>query len=125
MKCGRVVGLVAALAMFLSLNVFAKSSKDEGKMTLTDPVQIGSTQLKPGNYKVQWNGTGEQVNVDFLKGSKTVATTSARLVNHPQPAPYDSVTLESLNKTTKRIDEIDFNHSTQALVFHAATTAKD
>lgn len=87
-------------------------------MTLMNPVQMGSTQLKPGNYKVEWNGTGNRVNVDILQHGKTVATTTAKLVNEPAKSPYDAVTLAPVANHAKmdKLQEIEFGNRTEALV---------
>lgn len=73
----------AALAglLLLPASTFARD-KNEGNLKLSETVRVGSTQLEAGNYKVQWNGAGPNVNVDILQNKKTVATTSARLVGY-------------------------------------------
>lgn len=114
MKTVKYLFLLAGIAMLLPLSALAKDS-NEGKFTISEPVQVGSTQLKPGNYKVQWDGSGDAVQVKILQGKKTVATTSGKLVNHDQPAPYDSVILKSAN-SGKAINEIDFRNSKQGLI---------
>jgi hypothetical protein len=116
MKYGRFLVLAVTATMLFSLSAFARS-KDKGSMTLVDPAQIGSTHLKPGNYKVEWNGTGNHVNVNIMEHGKTVATTPAKLVTRPKPSPYNAVVTKPLkNSKGEGIDEIDFNNRTEALV---------
>jgi hypothetical protein len=116
MKYGRLFVLAVTVAMLFSLSAFARS-KDEGSMTLVDPALVGSTHLKPGNYKVEWNGTGDHVKVNILEHGKTVATTPAKLVTRPKPSPYNAVVTTPLkNSKAKGIDEIDFDNRTEALV---------
>ncbi|MGH9547730.1 MAG: hypothetical protein ACRD3W_00080, partial [Terriglobales bacterium] len=83
----------AALAgmLLLPASAFARD-KNQGNFKLFDPVRVGSTQLEPGNYKVEWNGAGPTVNVDILQNKKTVATTSAKLVGYT--SGYDAVVTE-------------------------------
>jgi hypothetical protein len=114
MKSIKYLFLLAGIAMLLPLSALAKDS-NEGKFTISEPVQVGSTQLKPGDYKVQWDGSGDAVQVKILQGKKTVATTSGKLVSHDQPAPYNSVVLKSAN-SGKAINEIDFSKRKEALV---------
>ncbi|HUK24801.1 MAG TPA: hypothetical protein VLV49_09485 [Terriglobales bacterium] len=119
----KLCALTAALAFLFSIAAFA-GTKDQGKMQLTDPVEIGSTHLKPGNYKVEWNGTGNNVQVDIVQHGKTVATTSARLVEHQKPSPYDAVVTDKKMSKVARLDEIDFGNRTEALVLRPSTMAK-
>ena len=123
MKYSRVLALTAILALFLPLTASAKS-KNEGNMQLTDPVQIGSTQLKPGSYKVEWSGNGPAVKVNFLKDNKTVATTKGKIVNRKQASPYDDVVLGPTANNQKTIDEIDFSNRKEALLITPNTMAK-
>jgi hypothetical protein len=116
MKYGRFLVLAIAAATLFSLSAFARS-KDEGHMTLADPAQIGSTHLKPGDYKVEWNGTGDHVKVNIMEHGKTVATAPAKLVTRPKRSPYNAVVLKAMkNSKTQGIDEIDFNNRAEALV---------
>ena len=56
MKSMKYFALLAVVAT-LTLGAFAKGP-NEGKFTLSDNVQLGSTQLKAGDYKATWEGTG-------------------------------------------------------------------
>jgi hypothetical protein len=114
MKSAKYLFLLAGIAMLLPLGVYAKDSNG-GKFTISESVQVGSTQLKPGDYKVQWDGSGDAVNVKILQGKKTVATTSGKLVNHDQAAPYNAVVLKDATGG-KTINEIDFGNRKEALV---------
>jgi hypothetical protein len=48
---------------------------------LADSGQVGSTQLKAGDYKAIWDGTGKDVQVKILQGKNVVATVPAKLVD--------------------------------------------
>ena len=120
MKSLKFGALALAAAVVLSMGAFAKD-KNEGKFTLTNPAQIGSTQLKPGDYKAVWEGTGSDVQVKILQGKDVVATTSAKLVDKQNTS--DSVTLGGADNV-KTVDEIDFARAKKALVFGSAQTAQ-
>jgi hypothetical protein len=115
MKYGKYLALMGTLAFLFSTSAFAKA-KDEGKMQLTDPAEIGSTQLKPGSYKVEWNGNGKQVQVDIMQHGKTVATVPAKLVEHVQRSPYNAVVTKPGTGNLAQLNEIDFNNRKEALV---------
>jgi hypothetical protein len=122
MKFGKHIALLALVTFTLSLGAFAKD-RNEGKFTLSDTAQVGSTQLKPGDYKVTWDGTGSDVQVKILQGKNVVATTSAKLVDKSFGA--DAVTLGNGNGGVKTLDEIDFGNRKQSLVFSSAETAQN
>lgn len=115
MKSFRAVSLIAVFALFLPVFAIAKE-KDEGKLQLTDTVRIGTTQLKPGDYKVEWNGAGPMVKVDFLENHKTVATSNGKIIDLNKPATDDAYVLKPVkNGNAQTIEEIDFVNRTQAL----------
>ncbi|MGA8623015.1 MAG: hypothetical protein WB660_31385 [Candidatus Sulfotelmatobacter sp.] len=115
MKYPQCLALFTIMALSLSLSAFAADSHS-GKFTLTDTVQVGSTELTPGNYKAEWSGPTGAVKIDILKNGKTVATAEGKIRDLQRPSPYDSVTVKALANDTKAIDEIDFSNHTQALV---------
>lgn len=124
MKAVRFVAIAALLASGLSLSAFAKD-KNEAKFTLNDTATVGSTQLKPGDYKAEWEGTAPNVQVKILKGKDVVATTAAKLEENKATLGADAVTLGPGNGSVKSLDEIDFSHGKQSLVFHTETTASN
>jgi hypothetical protein len=121
MKFVKYSAVLALVAFCLSLSAFAKD-RNEGKFTLADPASIGSTQLRPGDYKATWEGTGSDVQVKILQGKNVVATTSAKLVDNP--THQDSVTVKG-EPGARSIDEIDFGGPRKSLVFGSATTAQN
>src|SRR5580698_10283471 len=66
MKFGRYLASFAVLALLSSLSAFAKDIHS-GKFTLSDAVQVGSTQLAPGNYKAEWNGPADNVKIEIIQ----------------------------------------------------------
>ena len=116
MKSLASLASMAALAMVLSTGVWA-APKDQGKFTLADSAQVGSTTLQPGQYKAEWQPeNGNHVKVDIVQHGKVVATAQGTLKSLPQPAPYGAVVMKTLNHNAKAIDEIDFNKRAEALV---------
>jgi len=70
--------LLSALALLSPLHALARD-KDQHSVNIPESVQIGSTTLTPGSYKVEWQGAGPAVQVEFLRYGKTVATAPATL----------------------------------------------
>jgi hypothetical protein len=115
MKLIPYLASLAILTFGLSISAFAKSS-NSGSFDLFEAVQIGSAHLAPGHYKAEWNGPSNNVNVTILQNGKTVATVEGHIKDLPERSSQNSVTLKTVNDT-QRIDEIEFDHSTEALQF--------
>lgn len=115
MKVSKSLALSLALALFLPVMVFAKDSGNHANVDVPSAVQVGSSTLKPGTYKVEWTGTGDNVQVNFLQHNKTVASAHARLVENKSASPYTDVVTESGANSQKQLVEIDFSNSKQAL----------
>ncbi len=115
MKFGASLASCAVFAVVLSAAAFAKDTHS-GKFTLSEPARVGTTQLQPGDYKAEWSGPADNLQISIIQRGQTVATTQGHLKNLQQPAPYSAVTESTLADQTKKVDEIDFNHSTEALL---------
>ena len=121
MKSVKYSAVLALVAFSLSLGAFAKD-KNEGKFTLSNPASVGSTELRPGDYKATWEGSGSDVQVKILQGKNVVATSSAKLVDNP--TRQDSVTVSGDNGV-RTIDQIDFSSGHKSLVFASQPTAQN
>lgn len=117
----RLLALCAALALFLSVPVFAKANhKDAGSFNLTQRARVGSTVLAPGHYKAEWIGPNGDVQVSIVQNGKVVATTRGQVKELPEPSPYNAVTVKNADDHSRRIEEIDFNNRRDALVLSNA-----
>jgi hypothetical protein len=117
MRLSNYLLFLAALAMLLPVSAAARSN-NERTVNLSTSVAIGNAQLQPGTYKMEWQGKGPNVNVEFLKNGKTVATTQGQWVDQSHPAPYDSVTTKKVSDNRDQLVEIDFHNQRQALRFN-------
>jgi hypothetical protein len=103
--------------VLFSLSAFARD-RNQHTIEISDAVQVGSTQLKPGTYRVEWQGTGPDVQVTFLRNGKTVATVPGTLKSNDNTVVRDDQILgNETNSANKTLDEIDFARDKQALVF--------
>jgi hypothetical protein len=73
----RLLGYAAMLAL-VSAPAFAAKNSD--KITLSQPVTIGTTKLPAADYKVTWTGTGSSAQVT-LANSKSTVTLPAKVVD--------------------------------------------
>lgn len=111
MKSTRTAAFIALLFMLPVASFAAKNSK---QVTFESITKIGTTDVQPGTYKVEWNGTGSEVTVDFLQNKKVVATSTAKLVNGP--GEFDSaIQTRRVDANSVVLDELDYK--TFQLVF--------
>jgi hypothetical protein len=122
MKLGKSIATVAVLASGLSLSAFAKD-KNETKVNFSDPIQVGSTQLKPGDYKLQWDGNGPDVQVKIVKGKDVLATVPAKLSANKVSLGTDAVTTGS-SGNAKTLNQVDFAGGKESLVFADSTATQ-
>jgi len=113
MKHLRYQALLSTVAVLSPLSLFARD-KNEHSVDIPDAVQVGGTQLEPGNYKVKWQGAGPDIQVTFLRDGKHVATVPATLKTNDVQVTQDDIVTDSANKT---LTEIDFHRDKEALVF--------
>jgi hypothetical protein len=85
--------LVMGLALLLASSAFAGT---KASLQLSNPVTVNGTTLKPGEYKVQWEGTGPNVELSIIQGKNVVAKAPAHVVDLQTPADHDAaVTLKN------------------------------
>jgi hypothetical protein len=79
--------LVLGLVLLLASSAFAAT---KASLQLNNAVTVNGTQLKPGDYKVQWEGAGPNVELSIMQGNKVLAKVPAHLVNLDTPSTYDA-----------------------------------
>ncbi len=118
MKSARLGVVIALFALLLPLSALAKDA-NKGKVNLASSAQVAGTQLQPGNYTVEWSGSGPAAQVKFIRNGKTVATTQGDVVQLKNKAPYDQVVLSTASGQNV-VQEVDFSGKTTALRFGQA-----
>ena len=109
------LAVLSILALLFPLGALARNNAHS--VQILDVLQIGSTQLKPGNYKVEWQGTGPAVQVSFQQNGKTVVTMPATLKTNDDQVTQDAIMTEATSADTTELKEIDFGRQKEALVF--------
>jgi hypothetical protein len=105
--------MVAGLFLLFSLSALAANS---GSLTLSEPAQLNGKQLKSGDYKVKWEGTGQDVQVSILQGKNVVASAPAKLMEAANKESGNSVVLNHDGGATT-IHEIHLVGKKQILIF--------
>ncbi len=77
MKLSNIIMTAAATTLLLSAGAFAQ---EKASLNLTEDVTVQGKTLKPGNYKLEWEGMGPNVQVSILQGHDTLATIPAAIV---------------------------------------------
>jgi hypothetical protein len=93
-------GLVLGLALLLTTGAFAAN---KGSLQVSDTVNVSGKQLAPGDYKLSWEGTGQNVELKIMKGKDVVATVPAHLVDLIAPAYYSSAVVNNNSDGSKSL----------------------
>ena len=97
------------------------ASRDRANVTFEHTVIVNGTQIPPGNYRVQWEGTGSSVRVSIIQKKKTIAITTATVIQ--EKSPYEtaihftngnSVQYIEWRNQTVRFDEVGASSSRSA-----------
>lgn len=78
MKTWKIPILLFGAALLFSSSVLAGET-NKGALRLTEKVNVDGKLLNPGNYKVEWTGSGPTVQVTLLQGRRTVTSFPARV----------------------------------------------
>lgn len=108
-----VKGLLLGLTVLLATSVFAASNK--GSLETLSSITVNGTTLPAGSYQLKWEGTGSNVQLNILKGSKVVATSPARLVDLQQSPNQDQAVMKNNGDGSKSLAEVRFGGKKYAL----------
>jgi hypothetical protein len=104
--------LVMGLALLLASSAFAAT---KAQLALQSSTTVNGTQLKPGDYKLQWDGTGPNVEVSILKGKTVVAKVPAKLVDLPSASTNDAAVIKKNDDGTSSLTSVRFEGKKFAL----------
>ena len=111
-------GLILGLAMLLASSALAAT---KGSLQIVDPVTVNGTQLKAGDYKVEWDGTSPNVEVSILKGKDVVTKVPAKVVNLQMAAANDAAVTQKNNDGTSSLIGVRFQGKKFALDLNSAS----
>ena len=95
--------LFLGLALLLATSAFAAN---KGSLSVQEPLTINGTQLRPGDYKVEWEGNGPSVEVSITQGKKVIAKVPAHVVSLETPSPSDAAVVKNNGDGTKSLSEV-------------------
>ena len=108
--------VLSTLTLLFPLAALARG-ENKHSVDITDAVQVGNTQLKPGTYKVEWQGTGPAVQVSFERHGETLVTVPATLKTNDHQVTQDAIETRGSSADKRVLEEIDFGRQKEALVF--------
>lgn len=104
--------LMMGLALLLASSAFAGT---KSSLQLNNPVLVNGTTLKPGDYNVQWEGTGPNVELSILQGKKVLAKVPARVVELPSPAGQNAAVTRKNDSGPNSLAGVRFQGKKMAL----------
>jgi hypothetical protein len=107
MKVSRVSSLLLGSSLLFSVSVFAGNTIKKS-LHLSESVTVEGTKLAPGDYKVEWSGSGPDVKVNILKGKETVASVPARIVPESASNIQDGYALTTGGDGSQSLSEVFF-----------------
>jgi hypothetical protein len=111
------------LALLLATSAFAANKANKGSFEISEPLTVSGHELKPGQYKLTWEGTGGDVQAMILSHGKLVATVPAHLTDLNQPEPNDAVVSRQNDDGSRSLTEVDFARKKYALSFDNGAAA--
>jgi hypothetical protein len=88
MKMSRTSILLFGSALLVSSAAHAGGNR--GKLELADKIVVDGKPLEPGDYRVEWDGSGPAVQVKLIQGRQTVATLAAHLTEQADQNRQDA-----------------------------------
>jgi cytoskeletal protein RodZ len=85
MRLSRNLFSVALASSLLGASAFAAPTT-KGTLKLFEPVTVQGKQLAPGQYTVEWNGEGPNVELSIASGKNAVVSVPAHVVPSPKNA---------------------------------------
>ncbi len=121
MKLIRYVPFVLVVFCLSTVAAFA-DSKQKGEVTLSEHVMLSSTQLEPGKYVIQWNGSGPGVQLTFMRDGKEMASVTGKVIE--QKNSQKSVTTNAGENGSRILAEIAFLDATLVLTPDEASASQ-
>lgn len=104
--------VVLGLAVLLASSAFAAS---KANLNLQTPTMVNGTKLKAGDYKLEWEGTGPNVEVSIRQGKNVLAKVPAKIVDLSTAASNDAATVRKNDDGTRTLSGARFQGKKYAL----------
>ena len=122
MKMSRISILLFGSALLFSSATLAGET-NKGKLHLADKIVVDGKPIQPGNYGVEWDGSGSAVQVKLLRGKQIVATLPAHLTEQADQNPQDGYSIATEPDGSRELTAIYPSGKRVALEFDHSSTA--
>ena len=112
--------VVLGLAVLLAASAFASN---KGSLQVREAIEVNGQQLAPGEYQVNWDGTGPNVEVSIMRGKKEVVKTTAKVVALDKAYDYDAAVIDRASGKAS-VSEVRFAGKKYALAIGATEKAE-
>jgi hypothetical protein len=102
--------LIVMFALLGFAITLSAAPKEHHSLTIYDQVQVNGTMLKPGDYKVEFDGQ----TASFMRNGKTIVSTPAKEVAATEKASATQMDIKDNN-----IKSIQFSGKTDKLVLES------
>ena len=102
--------LVFSAALILASTTLASTAfaSNKASLELSNSVMVNGTTLKAGDYKVEWEGAGPNVEVSILQGKKEIAKVPAQLVELQAASPSNAAIVQENGSGLKKLAAVRF-----------------
>jgi len=104
--------MAMGLALLLACSAFAAT---KASVTLQSPATINGAKLKPGEYKLQWDGSGPDVEVSIIQGKTVLAKAQAKIVDLKSASESNAAIVRLNDDGTHTLAGVRFEHKKIAL----------
>jgi len=104
--------LVMGLALLLASSAFAAT---KGSLQISNAVTVNGTTLKPGDYKLQWEGSGPNVELSIMQGKNVIAKAPAHIVDLDTPSNNDAAVTRKDDSGSRSLTGVRFHGKKFAL----------
>jgi hypothetical protein len=104
--------LVIGLALLLASSAFAGT---KATVNLLSPASVNGTTLKAGEYKLEWEGSGPNVEVSIMQGKTVLAKVPAKIVELPSPSQNSAAVVMRHDDGTNTLAGVRFERKKFAL----------
>jgi len=118
-RAGRITYALMSFAMLFATTAWAAN---KGSLRVQSTTMVGKTQLPAGEYTVQWEGAGADVELTIKLDNRVKATVPAKVVPLDQPFREDAAVLDTDGNRDRRLLGIRFSGKRFFLQIKPAST---
>lgn len=104
--------VILGLALLLASSAFAAT---KANLHLNNPTLVNGTTLKPGDYKLEWEGNGPNIDVNVMQGKTVLAKIPAKVVDLSTPAAASAAVVQRNSNGTANLTGARFEGKKFAL----------